>query len=187
MYFIPFNQRFVGLFIGWKEHANTWTTDIPYYEWVDDWLSACDEYGIGNIFYFGQWGTSSSAPSWWDDVLRAYPNLQAYDKNGLPVELGKTNPISIDYPQVIEQYKEDLKQLWEYYGHHSSWIGWGSFPGNFAHFTRTDQVLGDIGFSNYSIAKFADSLYYSRDVNETGFHNEDGTKCKIWETYRSDP
>ena len=181
-YFIPFNQRLVGLFIGWDQHANTPTTDIPYYAWVDDWLSACDQYGIANFFYFGQWGTSSSAPSWWNDMLETYPDMQTYDRNGLPVALGEDNPISIDHPQVTEQYKEDLEQLWEYYGEHPSWVGWGGFLGDSAHYAPTDARAGDVGFANYSIANFAETMYYLRDVNETGFH-EDGTKCKIWEMF----
>jgi len=181
-YFIPLNQRVVGLFIGWEQHANTPTTDIPYYAWVDNWLSACDQYGIANFFYFGQWGTSSSAPSWWNDVLETYPDMQTYDRNGLPVALGEANPISIDHPQLVEQYKEDLKQLWQYYGEHSSWIGWGSFPGDFAHYARTDSRVGDVGFANYSIANFAKTTYYLRDVNASGFHS-DGTKCEIWESF----
>jgi hypothetical protein len=181
-YFIPFNQRVVGLFIGWEEHANTPTTDIPYYTWVDDWLSACDLYGIANFFYFGQWGTSSPAPSWWSDVLETYPDMQTYDRNGLPVALGEGNPISIDHSQLVEQYEEDLKQLWQYYGAHPSWVGWGDFPGDSAYYAPTDARLGDVGFANYSIANFAESAYYLRDVNETGFY-EDGTESKIWEMF----
>ncbi|MEM2915347.1 MAG: hypothetical protein QXH91_08135, partial [Candidatus Bathyarchaeia archaeon] len=99
-YFIPANIRLIGLAVGWEEHANTTFSDIPYYRWVDDFLSTADKYGVKVFFHFGSWKPSAKVPSWWDDVVKAKPELLTSSKNGTIIMRG--NPLIIDSPLVLE-------------------------------------------------------------------------------------
>ncbi|UCB61369.1 MAG: hypothetical protein JSW72_04790 [Candidatus Bathyarchaeota archaeon] len=115
-------------------------------------------------------------------MLVAYPDMQTYHRNGVPATPSEGNPLSIDHPQFLLQFEQDLKQLWEYYGEHPSWIGWGILQGDQAHIAPIDGTVSQVGYSNSSIANFADTIYFSRDINETGFHT-DKTQCKIWQAF----
>jgi hypothetical protein len=184
-YFLPLNMRLVCLYMQWDDHANTPTTDVRYLKWVDDWLTACDNYGIANIFYIRQWGTYFA--EWDNDVLRAKPELQNLDRNGQPLPAisgAKENPIALGHPEALEQYKDDLRQLYQYYGHHPSWIGFGAYHGDYRTYgSRFAGRIKNSGFHSYHLKEFANSVFFLRDVNQSGYHS-DGTKCKFWEMYK---
>ncbi|MEM1989216.1 MAG: hypothetical protein QW782_01080 [Candidatus Bathyarchaeia archaeon] len=181
-YFIPANIRLIGLAVGWEEHANTTFSDIPYYRWVDDFLSTADKYGVKVFFHFGSWKPSAKVPSWWDDVVKAKPELLTSSKNGTIIMRG--NPLIIDSPLVLEQLKEDLKQLYLYYGEHVSWVGIAfGRPGYSFTYVPLNGTLAEYGFDYYTLYKFFTSHYYLQDVDSEG-HHYDGTDCKLWETFK---
>ncbi|MBS7635169.1 hypothetical protein KEJ34_06755 [Candidatus Bathyarchaeota archaeon] len=180
-YFIPANIRLIGLSVGWEEHSNTTFSDIPYYRWVEDFLSMTDKYGINVFFHFGSWKPSTKLPSWWDDVAKARPELRSSFRNGTIIAQG--NPLIIDSPLILKQLKEDLMQLYQYYGEHASWVGIAfGRPGQSCTYVPLNRTLVDWGFEEFTLYNFFNSIYYLRDVNSTGYHT-DGTKDKIWEIF----
>lgn len=181
-YFIPANIRIVGLSVGWEEHANTTFYDIPYYKWVEDFLSTADRYGINVFFHFGSWKPSAKVPSWWDDVVETKPELRASLKNGTIIMQG--NPLIIDSPLVLEQLKEDLKQLYQYYGKHVSWVGIAfGRPGYSFTYVPLNNTLANWGFDYYTLYKFFNSDYYLQDIDSEG-HHSDGTECRLWKSFK---
>lgn len=181
-YFIPTNVRLVGLSVGWEEHANTTLSDIPHYYWVDNFLSATDRYGIGVFFNWGLGMPSAKVHSWWDDFFTSRPELRSIFWNGTIIDGGEPNTLTTDPEIVKEQLKEDLKQLFDYYGKHSSWIavafGRLGSPTTYAQYNKT---LADF-LLNSTLYNFFNTIYYLRDVDSEGNHL-DGTKDKIWEAF----
>jgi hypothetical protein len=191
-YFLPMNIHLVMLWINWIYHANTTSQNLIYYKWVDDWLTACDKYGIKNVFYFRQWAANYAPPSWDWDVYTQFPDMQTFNESGYPVN-PQNQPQVIpgtkksgsffapDDPRLYYQLKEDLKQICEYYGEHPSWIGIGNFYGDYATYGARDTSTRHVGWGNVTIKNFAHSDFFY-NVNSTGYH-PDGTKCKIWEMF----
>jgi len=182
-YLIPLNVRFIyGLDDAWKR-ANTTPTKIPRLPWMDDLLTAFDKYGIAVTFRGGPSGYGSQ---WATDVLGWKPETQTYDKDGVLVS---EKYIMIDHPWVTEQLKLDLKQLYTYYGRHSSWIGFGLTA-----LTDHDRYSGDETFAETfgkknngycyggaTLSNYTKSHFYT--VNGLGYHTQDGTKCKLYEMF----
>ncbi len=193
-YFLPQNIHFVLLWTTvWQDHANTSSQNIVYKSWIDDWLTACDIYGISNVFYLRQWAATSPEPSWDWDVYQQFPDMQTFNKSGYPINPNTARQIipgtkkpggwyAPDDPRFFYQLKEDLKQLYSYYGEHPSWVGIGTHFGDYGTYGARDTSTRDVGWGNFTIRNFADSIFYLRDVNATGYHH-DGTKCKIWEMF----
>jgi hypothetical protein len=189
-FFLPLNIHLLGVHNpSWQDHANITSSDIPFLAWLDTLLSACDKYGINVIFWLPhEW----SAFSGWDmDVLAQFPELETLDASGKPPAQNDVNHLIIDHPLLLEQFKEDLKQLYEQYGHHASWTGFGAFYGDNAYYAESfGTSYKDTGFDPYTIENFAKSKLFLREINATGFHlyykngtlisPEKRTKSKIW-------
>ncbi len=182
-YFMLANIRLIGLSIGWEEHANTSFSNIPFYTWVDEFLTVADEYGIDVFFVFNPWKKTNGNRSWWVDFSADKPELQALFKN---FQSNTNEPVLLiaDSPLVQEQLKEDLKQLYSYYGWHTSWKGIAiKGPEDITPLILFDDLAGKIVCNNYTLNNFLDSIYYSREAIASGTHI-DGTSCKLWQQFR---
>ncbi|MEM2930473.1 MAG: hypothetical protein QW797_06405 [Thermoproteota archaeon] len=182
-YFIPANIRLIGLSIGWEEHANTSFSNIPFYIWVDEFLTVTDEYGIDVFFVFNPWKKTGCNYSWWVDFSADKPELQALLKN---FQSDTNEPVLLiaDSPLIQEQLKEDLKQLYSYYGWHTSWKGIAfKGPDGITPFVLFDDLSRKIITNNYTLNNFLNSIFYSREAIASGTHT-DGTSCKLWQQFR---
>ncbi|MEM2915516.1 MAG: hypothetical protein QXH91_09000, partial [Candidatus Bathyarchaeia archaeon] len=182
-YFIPANIRMVCLSIGWEEHANSTYSDIVFYKWVDDFLAATDQYDIDVVLIFDPWKNVGKEHSWWFDFSIDKPELQALLKNAQ----SNTNEQALliaDSPLILGQFKEDLKQLYEYYGKHVSWKGI-AFKGHqgTASFIPVRDLPLKIISNNYTLNNFLNSEFYLREVIKDGIHL-DNTKCILWQQFR---
>jgi hypothetical protein len=176
-YFIPANIRIVGLSVGWEEHANTNYTDIIFYKFVDEFLTAADQYDIDVFLIFDPWKNIGGEHSWWMDFSANTPELQALLKN----VQGRTNEqvlLIADSPLVLEQFEEDLKQLYDYYGRHASWKGIALRGADSTTYLPVDDLSQKIVYNEYTLNNFLNSIFYSRDSHA------DGTKCKLWQQFR---
>lgn len=184
-YFIPENIRTIGLSVGWEEHANTTHSDISFYKWVDDFLAATDYYDIDILFIFDPWKKLGEGSSWWNDVIKDKPELESLLMNYTLHSTNEQALLVADSPVILEQFKEDLKQLYDYYGKHSSWKGilFGRPSEAIAIIPVKDFAI-NLAYNNYTLNKFLNSVFYTRDMNENGIHI-DGTVCKIWQQFRS--
>ncbi len=190
-YFLPLNLRLIIMWVpGWASgtlHANTTTANIIFSSSFDLFLSACDKYAVSVIF---QWpkGWSFTMNGGWDaDVFAQFPELAGLHKNGTaydPLESsGDTNWAMIDNPLYFLQLKEDLKQLYAYYGHHKSWVGLGQFKGDYQYYAGKGEDARDI-FQTYSLRNYVNSKYFNQivDVN-TGLHRVDQTECLLHDMF----
>jgi hypothetical protein len=182
-YFISTNIRLLCLSVGWEQHANTSFSQIPFYPWVDYLLSVADRYNVSVFFHFGSWRPSTKLPSWFYDVIKAYPELRSSFRNGSVIDTLELNPLIIDSPLILNQLKRDLKQLYKYYGNHSSWrgISFGQ-PPDLATYAPLNNTMAEWGFDNSTLRNFFDSIFYMRDIDSNGYHS-DGTKCKLWQAF----
>ncbi|MBS7626473.1 hypothetical protein KEJ51_05485, partial [Candidatus Bathyarchaeota archaeon] len=182
-YFVPANIRLIGLSIGWERHADTSFSNIPFYTWVDEFLTVTDEYGIDVFFVFDPWKKTDGNCSWWVDFSADKPELQALFRN---FQSDTNEPVLLiaDSPLIQEQLKEDLKQLYSYYGWHTSWKGIAiKGPEGIAPFVLFDDLSGKIVCNNYTLNNFLNSIFYSREAIASGTHI-DGTSCKLWQQFR---
>jgi hypothetical protein len=183
-YFIPANVRVIGLSVGWEEHANTSSSDIPFYKWVDDFLEATDRYDIDVFIVFDPLKSLDSENSWWYDVLRDKPEFQPLFRNRVPNATNEPALLFADSPLVLEQLEEDLKQLYAYYGKHTSWKGISlGRSGRFNSSFPVDDLSNKIVCNNLTLNNFLDSFFFLRDVNANGVH-ANGTSCKLWQQFR---
>ncbi|MBS7281086.1 MAG: hypothetical protein KIH09_14825 [Candidatus Freyarchaeota archaeon] len=182
-YFTPANIRMICLSIGWEEHANTTYSDIVFYKWVDDFLAATDQYDIDVVLIFDHWKNVGNEHSWWFDFSIDKPDLQALLKN-VQSNTNEQALLIADSSLILEQFKEDLKQLYDYYGKHVSWKGI-AFKGHqdTASFIPVKDLPLKIIANNYTLNNFLNSEFYLREVIKDGIHL-DGTKCKLWQQFR---
>jgi hypothetical protein len=182
-YLIPANIRIVGLSVGWEEHANTTYSDIVFNKWVDDFLTATDQYDISVFFVFNPWRNTGGGHSWWIDFSMDKPELRALLKS-TQYDTNEQVLLIADSPLIVEQFKEDLKQLYDYYGRHSSWkgIAFGN-PDNTTSFLSVGNLSNKIVSNNYTLNNFLNSIFYSREAISNGTH-ADGTSCRLWQQFR---
>jgi hypothetical protein len=182
-YLMPANIRIVGLSVGWEEHANTTHSDIVFYKWVDEFLTATDQYDIGIFFIFNPWKSTGGKHSWWIDFSLDKPELRALLKN---TQYGTNEQVLliVDSPLILEQFKEDLKQLYDYYGRHSSWKGIAfKNPDDTTSFLPVSELSNKIVSNNYTLNNFLNSIFYLREAIASNTH-ADGTSCKLWQQFR---
>ncbi|MGD0396187.1 MAG: hypothetical protein ABSB26_04670 [Nitrososphaerales archaeon] len=177
--FWPSQTRIVGLDIGWTEYANT-TSSIPFEQWIDDFLTAADQDNISVAFHLPDWGAKASGQSWWSDVEAQYPFLRTDMSNGEAVNESTALSLILNSPIVVNQLKRDLSQLLSYYGAHQSWVGLVS--DSLTNTPESDELLSTTGFDEYSISAFANSSFYLRTVNGSGYYT-DGTKSALWTAF----
>lgn len=177
--FWPSQTRIVGLDVGWTEKANT-TSPIPFEQWVGDFLTAADQDNISVAFHLPDWGSNAPGQSWWNDVEAQYPFLRTDMSNGEAVNQSTALSLILNSPIVVEQLKKDLSQLLSYYGAHQSWVGLVS--DSLTSTPESDELLSTTGFDEYSISAFANSSFYLRTVNESGYY-QDGARSALWTAF----
>jgi len=117
-YLLTYNIRQVLLDIGWSNYK---VGNPPYEKWVDDWLAACDQLKVNNIFYLGQFTASGVGSPWVESLIQQDPITQTFSSNGQPAQY-----VSVDNPDVAAALEKDLTVLYSYYGSHGSWTGIGT-------------------------------------------------------------
>lgn len=175
-YFLTLNIRRVLLDIGWQNYT---VGTVPYEQWVDNWLTACDYLGVQNIFYVGQFTSGGIGSPWVTSLIAKDPTVQTYYSNGQSAPF-----IDLSSPDVALQMEEDLSALYSYYGNQSSWVGIGTGSGANNPYFSSNSTVPMLGYSNASLASFANSIYFKRDVNQTGY-DSNGILDKLWSSFVS--
>ena len=172
----PYDIRKVLLDIGWQNYA---VGTIPYEDWVNNWLTACDVMGIQNVLYVGQLTAGGVGSPWIRSVVAMDLPTQTYSSNGSAVAF-----VSYDNPDVAIFLEKDLSIIYSYYGPHISWIGIGTGSSANDPYYQSGELFPSLGYSNLSISNFVGSGYYSSDVNGTGFLPS-GQMDPLWASYRN--
>ncbi|HZW56802.1 MAG TPA: hypothetical protein VFF30_10985 [Nitrososphaerales archaeon] len=179
-YFIQYGVRQVLLDIGWQNYT---AGSVPFEQWVSDWLTACDALGITNQLYVGQFTKTGIGSPWVNSLLQSDPTTRTFYSNGTAADY-----ISLDNPDVVRAVESDLAQIYDYYGTHPSWTGLstGASSTNDPYYSGnvTSSTMPVIGYSNYSIESFANSPFFNRDVNQTGY-DQNGALDSIWASFRN--
>lgn len=171
---LPFDIRLVLLDIGWQNYK---VGEVPYEQWVSNWLTACDSLGVGNVLFVPQLTTLGVNSTWVNSLLAIDPSVRTFDALGRPI-----NYFSFDNPDVTTYLENDLSLLLSYYGNHTSWIGLSAgVPYSNPYYQYSSEVPV-MGYSNFSIQSFINSVYYFRDVNASGFL-QNGLPDPLWSTY----
>ena len=178
--FWPSQTRIVGLDIGWTYGANI-TSPIPREKWVDDFLTAADQGGISVAFYLPDWDANVTGQSWWSEVEAKYPLMRTATPSGMSVNQTTAASLVLNSPIIEQQLERDLAQLLHYYGGHDSWVG--LISGSLTVHSTTEELLSSTGFDRYSLSAFANSTFYLRTVNATGYY-PDGTESSLWSAFR---
>lgn len=196
-YFMPMNIRLVFLDIGWGNDANTTQSLVSggYQQWVTNWLNASSQFQINNIFFTKQWGYFFAATSWDQDFLNAYPGTETANASGsyVPLTAGCSGCVSSSgwtdaSPLVYRQYEEDLKQLYTWYGQWTNWIGFGEGA------TGDRNNYGGSGtavktsrpWDNFTMSVFANSVFFTRNINSTGYYLGTNVISGIWSMFLKD-
>jgi len=151
---------------------------------VEAWLTVSDEYGFSNWLNYPGWGY---AWHWGTGLVQAHPEAISYNS------LGKAQP---DYSPVIDFFnvvfpwhRNMLKAAIDSFADHSSLNGFGSNPLTdypvymmWGGSPPTPGDYKDYGYNPQSLKNFTKTIYFLRDVDKSGHHN-DGTPCKLWEQY----
>jgi len=195
-YFVPMGVHYVVLDIGWMD-GNTVNSSVlgtfvlgGYQQWIADWLTVSQEFGIDNIFFTKQFGYFF-APGWDTAFLQVYPGAQTVDSQGVPVPLsncaGCTNSSgwSIASPFVYQQMAQDLKQLYIWYGSYSSWIGIGEgATGDRNYYANTNNVIKITRpFDNATIQAYANSPMFRREITSEGYYIGTNVLSEIYQMF----
>lgn len=175
-FFLPLNIRQVLLDIGWENYS---IGNIPNETWVSNWLSACDALGINNLFYMGQFTKSGIGSPWIMSLIKSDPTTQTYFSNGQPA-----NYISFDNPDVAKAVENDLSILYSFYGNHTSWVGLGTGSTKDNPYYAGGGALPSLGYSNSTVQQFVNSVYFQRDVNQSGYLPT-GSLDQVWASYKN--
>ncbi|MGI0084580.1 MAG: hypothetical protein ACREBQ_05815, partial [Nitrososphaerales archaeon] len=175
-FFLPQNIREVLLDFGWQNYT---AGNVPNEQWVSNWLSASDLLGMRNLFYLDQFTTSGIGSPWIMSLIQSNPTTQTYYSNGKPAEY-----VSFDNPAVAKAVESDLTTLYSYYGNHISWVGLGTGSTRDNPYYAGNGALPSLGYSNSSVEQFVNSLYFQRDLNETGFLPSGGLD-PLWAAFRN--
>ncbi|MDA4117645.1 MAG: hypothetical protein OK455_04800, partial [Thaumarchaeota archaeon] len=169
--FAPVDARKVLLDVGWQ---NFTVGNVPDQQWVANWLSASDNYGLQNLFFLGQLSTVGYGSPWILSLITADPAARTYFANGTAADY-----VSVDNPDVAKALEVDLYSLYTYYGSYPSWVGLATgYPQGDPYYpngTGTNSTNGVtttlplLGYSNESLLAFADSQFFNLDANQTGF------------------
>lgn len=175
---LPLNIRQVLLDISWQNYS---IGQIPFEQWVSNWLTACNLLGVNNIFYVGQLTNSGVGSPWIDSLISTDRGTQTYNQNGQPL-----NYVSVDNPDVATALEKDLAVLNTYYGSDQSWVGIGTgYPSNDPYYS-TNSSMPVMGYSNSTLQNFVNSIYFQRDVNGSGYL-PNGQRDSLWTEFRSVP
>src|SRR5579875_214987 len=195
-YFVPMGIRFVFLDIGWMDGSTVNSSSLGtyvlggYQQWIADWLEVSQQYGIYNIFFTKQFGYFF-APGLDTAFLQAYPGAQTVNSQGEVSPLvncaGCTSSSgwSIASPYVYQQMSQDVEQLYKWYGNYSSWIGIGEgatgdrnyYAGNGA------TIKSQRPWDNGTIYEFANSIFFQRNINSTGYYLGTNVLSKVWSMF----
>ncbi|MGH9918569.1 MAG: hypothetical protein ACRD6W_06855, partial [Nitrososphaerales archaeon] len=153
--------RQVLLDIGWQNYTVGAVQEQP---WVNNWLTACDALGVQNLFYLGQLAQEGYDSTWAKSLIATDPATQTYFTNGDAAPF-----VSLDNPDVAKAIEVDLQTLYSYYGGHASWVGLGTgYPQSNPYFPA-NSTLPIMGYSNATLQAFANSVFFARDTNQSGF------------------
>jgi len=173
---LNYDVRRVLLDIGW---ANYTVGHIPYESWVSNWFTACDSLGVQNVLFVGQLTSIGIGSPWVMSLIYADPGVQTYYPSGSPAPY-----LSPDNPDVTMQLERDLATLYSLYGPHPSWVGIGTGSDSQDPYYGSNSTMPTLGYSNATLATFANSQYFTADVNYTGYDTS-GTLDALWAEFRN--
>ena len=193
-YFVPMAIDLVFLDIGWDNDANTSTTLVAggYSQAVANWLEVGDLYKIKTIFFFKQFGYFFSSPSWDQDFLNAYPSATTDNAAGANLPLGdcgagclSESGWTIASPDVYLQLREDIDQLYKWYGNYSSWIGIGEgATGDRNYYAGNGETIKtERPWDNGTVYLFSQSMFFQRNIDSTGYYLGTNVLSKVWEMF----
>ncbi|MDG6994398.1 MAG: hypothetical protein JRN52_00630 [Nitrososphaerota archaeon] len=169
---LPLNIRMVLLNIGWQNYS---VGAIPYEQWVANWLTASDNYGIENVFFLSQFTQEGIGSRWIMSLIQSDPYTRTAYPNGTLAKY-----VSYDNPDVASAVDTDLSIMYSYYGTHPSWVGIGTGtvpdPYNF-----TSSSLPTMGYSNSTLRLFSNSAF----LQGSDGNNLNGTPNLIWNEFRN--
>ncbi|MEM3357202.1 MAG: hypothetical protein QW166_05175, partial [Candidatus Bathyarchaeia archaeon] len=151
---------------------------------VEDFLDLADDYGLYVWISLPAWGYTWA---WGSEITQAHPETASIDQDGnVRLDL---SPV-IDFYDILYPYFMDmLKTAIDIYGSHQSLMGIGTNPytdypfysgGAGAPYTWSGIAYG---YNPTSLARFVQTKYFWRDVNQDGTHVKDGSVCKIWQMF----
>jgi hypothetical protein len=173
---LAFDLRRVLLDIGWENYT---VGSISYETWVDNWFSACDSLGVGNVLFVSQLTKVGIGSPWITSLIERDVSAQTFSPDGTPALY-----VSPDNPDVVRQLERELAMLYSYYGQHLSWIGIGTGSSDLDPYFSSNSSMPVLGYSNTTLANFANSRYFAADVNSTGF-DSDGVLDSLWAEFRN--
>ncbi len=193
-YLQPAAVHLVFIDIGWDNAANTTSSLVAggYEQWLANWLSASQTFGIDNIFFTKQWGYFFSSPSWDQTFLAANPSAGTVGASGASVPLTNcagcltSSGWTVASPAVYRQFEQDLKQLYTWYGHYTSWIGFGEgATGDRNNYGSSGtSVKTSRPFDNSTISVFANSVFFQKNINmTTGEYLGTNDVSEIWNEF----
>ena len=156
---LQYDVREVLLDIGWQ---NFTVGHVPYEQWVDNWLSASDALGIKNLLYVSPLTASAIDSPWALSAIRDDPSAQTYYSNGTAAPY-----FSPADPDVTRMVESDLTTIYSYYGSHTSLVGLSTGSSNEDPYYdgETSISLPSLGYSNYTVDSFVNSVYFSAGAN----------------------
>ncbi|HEV2225619.1 MAG TPA: hypothetical protein VGR56_02295, partial [Nitrososphaerales archaeon] len=173
---LSYDVRRVLFDIGWENYD---LGQIPHESWVDNWFTACDSMGVGNVLFVGQLTKSGIGSTWVSSLIKADPSAQTSLPDGRPASY-----VSPDNPDVITYLEHDLATLYSFYGQHTSWIGIGTGSTPMDPYYNPNSSMPALGYSNATLANFANSKYFAADINSTGFGST-GVLDTLWAEFRN--
>ncbi|MEM3638088.1 MAG: hypothetical protein QXE12_05345 [Conexivisphaerales archaeon] len=150
-YLLPNDIKQVLLDIGWQDFNYN---NIPYQAWVDDWLTACDYMGIQNLIFVAPLTPLGIDSTWVNSFLNSDPSARTFYSNGTLAPY-----FSPDNNDVLFALERNVHVLYNYYGRHTSWIGLSIGDQSDPYYLQNGS-LPIMGYSNYSIENFLNSVYY---------------------------
>jgi len=116
-FYMPEAMKMIpGLCCVWDE-ANTPLQNIPFRAQFNAQMDLLDRYGMVFLMRTPISGYRLEG-TWGPDMLEAYPDMRTFNQFGAVSQFIRT-----DHPQYANQLYEDMKQLYDLYGHHPSWVG----------------------------------------------------------------
>lgn len=173
---LSYDVRQVLLDIGWQNYTKG---HLQNETWVNNWLTACDSLGVGNVLFVSQLTAEGIGSPWVTSLIASDPAAQTFYSDGAPAPY-----VSLSSPDVVTQLEHDLATLYSYYGRHTSWIGIGTGSTPQDPYYSQNSSMPTMGYSNATLAAFSRSPYFQSDINASGY-DTNGVLDLLWSEFRS--